>query len=504
MKKKTMIILSLIFTVLVGVGITSYVLISDDFSFSNLSVDISASIGLGFGKINTSTSPLNGKKLESNQDSSATYEKLFKVNENGDFEIIRFYNEIGNEIEIPFHPILIENYGDFTYIAYSDWSKEYVGDDNISFTINRLIKDALRGFTRFNFEFIAIHKTTGKVFDLQESFIKELIQSNSDRSGLVYLPDGFAFLTDRSPNDNQVCVNRGTFNESNGIIDVSVVCTDVFSRFTSSETALPNGDIALAPLDSALNRRIFNLYTLDIYNLNSLSLNDPRLAYFSQVEFVDRRELHYLSENQLSWINGYNNVSLFYQNSEFSIIEEPLLNYDSIGQYGSRNIFSSSLFTNMSYYYTEDNFEIAFHNVNPKTLESVEIMSIDLVEDFDHTNLSFHHHFFQDSLFLIKSGEKPFIYEFNLSDSTSSKIFSSLGSGYFKREITKNPNFFLFGEEFYSSIAFTTFKRSGNFYFSVIESLTETTYKFNIYNGQTYQESQSTPTFSYFEITPIN
>jgi len=517
MKKKTLIILSLIFTVLVGVGITSYVLISDDFSFSNLSVDISGSSGLGFGKINTSTSPLNGKKLESNQDSSATYEKLFKVNENGDFEIIRFYNENGNEIEIPFHPILIENYGDFTYIAYSDWSNEYVGADNFSYTINRLIWEAF-GEPRFNFEFIAIHKTTGKVFDLQESFIKEIKQSNSSRSGLVYLPDGFAFLTDRSPNDNQVCVNRGTFNESTGIIDDSVVCTDVFSRFSSSETALPNGDIALDPINDPSKRRVLNLYTLDIYTLNSLSSDDPRLVYFLQVEFVDRRSPHFLSENQISWISykigNHYNVSLFYQNSEFSITEEILLNYGSVSvPFTPRNKFSASPFTTMNYNYTEENLEIVVHNVNPKTLESEEIISIDLVEYDEHIFNSnndylffgsFHHHIYQDSLFIIKSGEEPFIYEFNLSDNTLSKIFSGLGRGYFKSETTKNPNFFLFGQEFYSSIESTTFRRSGNFYFSIIESLTETTYKFNIYNGQTYQESQSTPTFSYFEITPIN
>jgi hypothetical protein len=167
----------------------------------------------------------------------------------------------------------------------------------------------------------------------------------------------------------------------------------------------------------------------------------------------------------------------------------------------------------MNYNYTEENLEIVVHNVNPKTLESEEIISIDLVEYDEHIFNSnndylffgsFHHHIYQDSLFIIKSGEEPFIYEFNLSDNTLSKIFSGLGRGYFKSETTKNPNFFLFGQEFYSSIESTTFRRSGNFYFSIIESLTETTYKFNIYNGQTYQESQSTPTFSYFEITPIN
>ncbi len=516
MKKTILIIISLIFTVLVGSGITYYLISKDNFSFSDLYVDISGSNALGVGKINTSTLPQNGKRFQSNQDSSPIFNKLLKVNENGEVEIIWFYNQSDKEVEIPFHPILIENYGDFTYIVYCDWPAEYSVDE--SSELRQIFwasygQEAWNRDKLFNYEFVAIHKTSGKVFDLKESVINKHTQSKSLSSTLVYLPDGFAFTTDPSQNNNQVCINRGSFNVLNEVIDVGVVCTDViagFSDFNSHATALPNGDIKLIDYNESKNK-VLNLYTLEIYDLNNLSLDDPRLAYFSQGV-----EPYFISSNQFSWILNENsmnyNVSLLYQNSEFSIIEEQMdvLNFNALRNnlYYNRNLFSSSPFINLSISYSEESLEVMIQSVNPQTLAAEEILSFDLLEhepDINPMNaISLYPHFYQNSLFLIKSGEKPFIYEVDLSIKTFIKIFSSLGRGYLIQERTKNPNFFLFGEEFYFSNGWTTFKRTGNFYFSVIESLTEAKFKFNIYNRQTYQESQSTPTFSYYEITPIN
>ena len=518
MKKKAVIFISLFATVLVGAGVASFALLSDDFSFSNLTVDISQSNALGVGKLNPSA-PLNGRRNQVTTSESSEFNKLIKVNENGDVEIIRFYNESESEVQIPFHPILIENYGEFTYIVYSDWSAEYSLDDN-SIEIRQLFwrsygQEAWNRDKLFNYEFVAIHKTTGKVFDLKESIINQHTQSKTLSSTLVYLPDGFAYTTDPSQNNNEVCINRGTFNDSTEVIDVSVVCTDViagFENFDSNPTALPNGDIKLSDFNESRNK-ILNLYTFDIYDLGSLSSDDPRFKYFS----VGIGGLYFISDKQFSWFSslGENRgiiSSAFYENSTITLIEntidiENFSRYDFY-LYSNRNLFSSAPFINISYSYLDESLKISINNVDPLTLDFEEIIIFDLLDYEPDINpmdqLYLDYHFYQNSLFLIKSGDKPFIYEVNLLDNTLSKIFSSTGRGYFVQEETKNPNFFLFGEEFYYSNGFTTFKRTGNYYYSEIQSLSERKFKFNIYNKETYEESQSTPTFSYFEITPIN
>lgn len=514
MKKKAVILISLIATVLVGVGITAFALLQDNFSFSNLNVDISQSNALGVGMINP-TAPLNGRRNQAGSSEDNEFNKLLKVNEDGEVEIIRFYNEGDNEVQIPFHPILIENYGDFTYVVYADWPAEYVGEGH-NFIFKRLFwtsygQETWNRDKLFNFEFIAIHKASGKVFDLKESIIDEYKQSNTLSSTLVYLPDGFAYTTDPSQSDNQVCINRGEFNYSTEVIDMTVVCTDLiagFDNFDTTATALPNGDIKLRQFNGNINQAI-NLYTLELFNTNELFEDDPRNIYFSH------ESPFYISSEKISWSSApslegpWYITTLNYIENQFSLDRVVSTFNQSKFANETRNPYSSANFISLIINSSVDEIQVELYDVNPKTLEAENILSFDFLdyepELIPGNDLYLYYYFFNDMVYLIKSGSKPFIYEVNLETEGFTKIFSSTGNGYFGQEKTRNPSFFLFGEEYYfSQDGMANLKRTGNFYFSEVSSLVETRYKFNIYDKQTYTESQSTPTFSYFEIVPIN
>jgi hypothetical protein len=511
MKKKTFIVVSIIATVLVGVGITSYALLQDNFSFSNLTVDISQTNALGFGLINPAA-PLNNRRNQAASSEDDKFNKLLKVNEDGDVEIIRFYNEGENEVQIPFHPILIENYGDFTYVVYADWPAEYHGQPS-NFRLNKFFwssygQESWNREKLFNYEFVAIHKTSGKVFDLKESIINQHTQSKTLSSTLVYLPDGFAYTTDPSERDNQVCINRGEFNMSTEVIDMTVVCTDLiagFEDFDTTPTALPNGDIKLRQLNGNVNQAI-NLYTLELFNTNELLEDDPRKSFFSLASLYGYVAQAFISSERISWSPGGTIYTLNYIDNQFTLdIVESTLNQRSF-VYVPRNPYSSANFISTIINSSVDSIQVDLYDVNPKTLEAESILSFDLLDyEPELMSVSLDNYFFNDMVYLVNSGSKPFIYEVDLETEVFTKIFSSIGNGYYFQEKTRNPNFFLFGEEFYfSQDVRAYFKRTGNFYFSEVSGLVETRYKFNIYDKQTYTEAQSTPTFSYFEIVPIN
>jgi hypothetical protein len=111
---------------------------------------------------------------------------------------------------------------------------------------------------------------------------------------------------------------------------------------------------------------------------------------------------------------------------------------------------------------------------------------------------------FETNLYIIRNGFEPSIHEISLETSNLSKIFDSDGIGFFKQHQTRNPNYFFFGQEFYPIDAFYLLKTSGNYFFKIVENLSEVTYKFNLYSKTIFEEAQSTPTYTFYEIIPIN
>jgi hypothetical protein len=511
MKKKAVILISLIATVLVGVGITAFALLQDNFSFSNLNVDISQSNALGVGMINP-TAPLNGRRNQAGSSEDNEFNKLLKVNEDGEVEIIRFYNEGENEVQIPFHPILIEPFGEFIYIIYSDWPAEYhqilqSSQNQLKFIFWQTYLDlAYNNDKPFQYEFIAIHALSGKVFDLKEQILDLLTENKTLISTLVYLVDGFSYITQMSQQNNEVCINRGMFNSENQVIDMTKVCTDVIDNFYNpyESIALPNGDIKL----QANGNLGINLYTFQTFKINELSDDNPMRLLHGDFG----AETFYLSTSKyMAILNGQQLLEIEFnqQGSEHSISTFPE-NLDYLDLLDGRNPYSKAPFYTLSKLNNQSDIPIEDQPINVLEVYPENLLIDIVIEDFKNIEyISLHDHYLnfvkiQNSLYIFKVGENPFIYEFNLINNTLEKIFFADGFGYIKAGQTQNPNFFLFGQEFYEFNGLYSFKSTGNFYFTLLENLVQTTYKFNIFTKLTYLEFQSTPKYSYFEIVPIN
>lgn len=512
MKKKSIILISVISSILLGIGIAAFVVLNDTFSFSNLNVDIGDSSGLGIGKIANDNQTPNGRKYQSdsNSQTESNYDKLVKVDDEGNVEIVRFYNTEGDTIEVPFHAILIENYGDFSYVVFSNWSLEYQEKvlSNFSsiqmrhtfhsyFSKASIIKSAPItefGMRNFEYEFVAIHKNTGKVFDLGESIINNTQLESGNYLRILYLPNGFAYTTAYNNGD---CVNRGLFNDLNSLIEVTVICSPLLKNFRDNQIALPNGDTYMG------DGKVFNLYD---FNLSDSSGYER----FLKEGFIPL----FISTSKIIWMDSGTNIIKnldFNENGNFvDFSENEDINFREDLRFFYRNPYSAAPFLYLDYSEILGQNIISINEFNAKTGESnlkVEININDLMGEFVHFEY-IDMFSFNNSMFLILWGsDKTEIIELNSTDFSLidySKVEHEGNSTTYHSEIVKNPNYFLFGQEFYQSNDLITFIRTGNLYYSIIENLTIKNFKYNIYTNEVYEESESTPVFSYFEITPIN
>jgi hypothetical protein len=520
MKKKSIIFISVISSILLGIGITAIVLSGDTFSFSNLTVDIGDSEGLGIGKIaNDSRSP-SGRRYQSsgNPQAQSNYDKLVKVDEEGNVDILRFYNTNGNNIEIPFHAILIENYGEFGYMVFSNWSLEYqdkipsifngIGTRHtfhsyfaIASSMKKNNEFGLIGY-KFEYEFIAIHKNSGKVFDLGESIINKTDldnYSNLRNLRLLYLPNGFSFTTSFK-NNTETCINRGLFNPLTNSIDMTIICSPLLEHFSANQLALPNGNTYMG------DGKVFNLYNFNLSDSRGyeMLLSGTHTSLFISTERISWR--NYSTGNNIHTLDFDGDGNII----NYSVEENIILRLDADYSDYYRNPYSSAPFLQLDLIEIDNITTATIYEFYPETGEvslRVEINFQDYIGElvyFEKVDMFS----FNNSIFLILggAGNTEFIevdsIDFSFVDYY--KIEHAGSSTKYYSEVVKNPNYFLFGYEFYESNAFITFKRTGNFYYSIIENLTIRTMKYNIYTKETYEETESTPTFSYFEITPIN
>ena len=521
-KKKSVLLISVISSILLGIGITAFVVFNNAFSFSNLTVDIGDSDGLGIGKIADDNQTPSRRKRQSTENSQreTTYDKLITVDSEGNVDILRFYNNDGNTVEIPFHAVVTENYGEFVYIVYSDWPREYLSGDlefevlfNSSFSQRRMNQGI---GIKFNFEFIAIHKETGKVFDLKEEILDELVQEGTLGSSIKYLHNGFVFIARENRDSQTFCLNKSTFNSSSLVLNVEVICSNTITPFTERQKVLPNGLTYFYETNKLL----------DLNSLEFLDLTELDEKFYSLHLYI-RRPI-FSSSERISWTYIINDseyiYTIQYKNGQTSFIETEsegfvsLVPINSSGisdEYyingGYRNTYSAAPFYYINQKLWRNEKLIQIQETYPESMTTRTIASIDsmMTDYLLETNVSSPLILFRDNkvyLFLsfpdISSDLE--IYEIDTVSMSANKILETTGFEFFPSQTTRNANYFLFGYEFYEKNPYSSILVSGNYFFKVIEGFSETIYKFNLILKEVFEESQSTPTFFYYDIKPIN
>jgi len=520
-KKKSVLLISVISSILLGIGITAFVVFNNAFSFSNLTVDIGDSDGLGIGKIADDNQTPSRRKRQSTENSQreTTYDKLITVDSEGNVDILRFYNNDGNTVEVPFHAILTEDYGDFIYAVFSDWSSEYQiypgGGYPVEYAYwksfqyyfyeSYLTESGLSdSYQQFNYEFIALHKNSGKVFDLKESVIEKYAPSKALRGSIVYLQNGIAYTTKQNTSNNEVCLNRGLFDSITELIEITVVCSEVIGEFGYAQIALPNGEIKIG-------EQIINLNTFEVSPFDAIEDD-----YLKTMLYADTANIFYISSNKFVWLLGDYFYTLEYKDNSISTYRD---NAPSIGVISNpfRSVYSSApfLYIDKDKWINDD--LLIIYEFFPNEIESnLKFSYENFVNEYYPDSSSYGKplpdlYFKESKVYLVGSNfldgaflNKPFILEISIIQGTINKIFDSEGKGFYKSQQTRNPNFFLFGQEFYGSYPVATFVRTGNFHFFLQQGFVQTNFKFNIYTKEIYEESQSTPIFSYYDIKPIN
>jgi hypothetical protein len=503
MKKTKIVVVGIVIALALGIGIAS-IFFQNDFSFQNFTVSLNGSSSIGVGTIRQQNRKFFAQQETSNNENFYV-DDLISIDENGNPQIIKYFNVEGEEISVPFSPIVIEPYGEFIYIVYSNWPIGFHDDylssrSDFRFIFWQTYLDlAYSNETPFEYEFVAIHKQSGRVFDLKESIIDLNTPEKKLNSSIVYLVDGFAFITfENSNTQDRSCINRGLFNDLTNQVDFTVVCSNLFYTFHKSTEAMatPTGDIKM---DGQVE--FINLYTFEAFSLSDLTIDHP-----TRIINSPNTNVIYLSSTVINlYIEQFSRLlSISFNNENYEVLEIEINSF-YYKTFPYVNPYSKAEYFN---YYRDPNLETTLFKlikVFPENLQfEVLIENLEDYEDFEELGY-IELIQIQDSLFIIKDGLNPFIYELSLNELSSlNKIFSTVGMGSFKEEEIRNPNYFLFGQEYYQLSGIQSLKKSGNYHYYTIQNLIQQNYKFNLINKEVYLENESTPTFSYFEITPIN
>jgi hypothetical protein len=531
--KKNKILIVFIITLLSSVLIISSLSFFgqfDRFSFNELNINLNDTGYLGIGRNISNSLNRNSKRYAASfENERAKFDSLIRQNDDGSIEVVDFFNVAGEEVAIPYHLIHLEPYGQFIYLAYSNWPKEYILDQNAKRGFSDMFFYAYQTMSnpKFNMEFAAIEKNTGKVFDLKESILNEHSSPttnipNSDYLGspLVYLPDGFAFIDYPNPQNGQMCINRAFFDVDK--LDINKVCSTVLGGFYGFENiyALPNGDIRLANFNN-FGPRIINLYTLEITSISDLQPNHPAIMHYDFENHGTTVEVrpYYLSANELrSFRISNNNVeSIITKFEGENLVIETIQNLDGF-KFNSK-IDSLSKFYLQDFYFIDINYGIIELNqeaapFNKFNLEDFTLTTIIpdiktlLPENFKLKNLSNLDYFINDNklyLFTYVNGEGnfPILGVIDLITLEFETLVSANGS-ILLGGFTEDPNNNLLLNQSFEYDGIMNFSLTGNYKYSLVQSLTEQTYIFNIFNRTRYLEGESIPFFTNYSILPIN
>jgi hypothetical protein len=526
MRKKTAILFSLIVGISLASVATVIFMTRNSFSFSNLSLNLYNIEAVGVGRNVTSTQR-NMQLRQIAPTIESPYDELIYQNENGEVGSLDFLNSNGEVVDIPYHLIFVENYGDFIYLAYSNWPKEYLLGITQQDGFRKLFHFAYSNLSSndFQFQFALVEKNSGKVFDLKEEILNQHSAPDSNASNylgssLVYLPDGFAFINSQN---NQNCINVARFEL--GLLNISQTCSTVISGFYESDGnayALPNGDIRLGNLNN-FGRRLINLYSLEITSFDDLPEGHPALYHYYPENSVLNGfhfDLPYsISSTEIRniiWVDNIAQLAIttFIDNQldiDFFPTDENFIRPS--GQTYEWNRFSPSEYYALSINYGSqilDDTPIKLVQINIDLEVTVIIPDIKTIVPVKHQtkNLSNIRYFVEgDGLYLYShtNGDenRPFVGRFDLVSLTYETLLEGNGTIILGGR-TPNPNPLLSSKDYYEYDGNIILRKYGHYSYSQIEGLVEKNYTYNIYTKINYLEGESLPTTSTYSIYPIN
>jgi hypothetical protein len=389
------------------------------------------------------------------EDGEAQNYSLIKINENDETEKVTFTDPTGEAVSISLTPYLIEVMGNYSFIVFINDRQSETSQTNfhIQYYQNKLIEPSNLYISMLNeyydddnFNFVAIHNTTGKVFSIsmmarasiEEALLEPPVDENSQDSvssaSVVQFTDiAYDFLVS---NDTIYMISNNPIYSDITTITLDTQINNLkFNNYKNeNDTFLPqtlfNDDLIYVENNYQLNALSKDFKTVKPINLELCELfvlNTCSEVQLQQQEFKIRNA-QVLNGQLYVYITSNRSSSIIVLDNQYHVTHSKLYWFDEIGTY-DLNLFIS----HDRLYYVDDYTYLM--ELDPVTLSINESY---ILASGSYGNDAIYEYRTKDHMFFFTE-QKVLRYDFNTQEMTSIGTVNDYNNEYIECLIIETP-----------------------------------------------------------------